>query len=136
MTTSRIILSVLLSLACGCASVHVAKEYHGIHVEEGRTPVATVEIENSGWFLLSFIPIGSGDCDRPNQVACRWFDDTVHLGSNLRILDRQLEAAGATGAENLTSHRTNEKYLLILLERRSYHTSAVLTKSGNSKGKK
>ena len=133
--SARLLALSLLAFASGCASVHVAKEYHGVRVEDGRAPVATVEIENSGWFLFSFIPIGSGDPEQPNKVACRWFRDTVHLESNMRLLDSQMKAAGATEAENLTSHRTDEKYLLILLERRSYHTSAVLTKTleGNDK---
>ena len=118
-----------LVLAAGCASVHVVKDYNGVRVDGGREPAATVEIENSGWFLLTFIPIASGDCEKPNRCSCRWFHDSVRLENNLKILDAQMKESGVTELANLTSHRSDEKYLVFILARKAYHTSAVLLKS-------
>lgn len=115
-------------LCAGCASVRVTKAFNGAHVDAGREPAATVEIENSGWYLLTFIPIASGNWEKPNRNSCRWFSDTVLLENNLKILDAQMKTEGVKEVANLTSHRTDEKYLVIVLARRAYHTSAVLLK--------
>lgn len=136
MSRANPILAAALMLAAGCASVRVAKDYRDVRMEGGREPVATVEIENSGWYLFSFLPLAGGNPEKPNQVSCRWLQDTVSLENNLRILKMQEQAAGNAEVMNLTSHRSDEKYLLILLERRAYHTSAVLVKPLESKDKK
>lgn len=125
-----------LLLSAGCASVHVSKAFNGVRVDGGREPAATVEIENSGWFLLTCIPLASGDCERPNGNCCRWFRNTVKLENNIRILDGQMKAEGVTEVANLTSHRTDEKYLVFLLARHAYHTSAVLLKPLEEEEKK
>ena len=124
-----------LLLASGCATVQTTKEYHGVHVDGGREPFATVQVANTGWYLLTFIPIASGDPGHPNEVASRWFEDTVNLDSNMRILGAEMKAAGVTEVANLTSHRTDEKYLVFILARRAYRTSAVLLKSQEEKTK-
>ena len=128
------VLAVLL-LAAGCASAHVTRSFHGIHVDRGRTPAATVEIENSGWYLLTCIPLASGDYRHPNGGACRWFADTVQLENNMKILGGVMREEGVTDVANLTSHRSDEKYLVFLLARRAYHTSALLLKPETKENK-
>lgn len=115
-----------LLLASGCTSTRITRSYNGVAVEHGRTPIATVEIENSGWYLFSFIPIASGDPSRPNTSTCRWFSDTVKLENNINVLEQVKLSERVTEVANLTSHRSDEKYLVFLLARRAYHTSAVL----------
>ena len=132
----RLLALPALLLSAGCASVHVSRAFNGVRVDGGREPAATVEIENSGWFLLTFIPLASGDYEQPNGNACRWFSNTVKLENNLRILDGQMKAERVTEVANLTSHRTDEKYLVFLLARRAYHTSAVLLKPLEEEEKK
>lgn len=124
----RLLVLPALLLSAGCASVHISKAFNGVRVDGGREPAATVEIENSGWFLLTCIPLASGDYEQPGRKTCRWFTNTVRLENNLRILDGQMKAEHVTEVANLTSHRTDEKYLVFLLARRAYHTSAVLLK--------
>lgn len=124
-----------LLLTAGCTSVHVTRDFNGVRVDGGREPAATVEIENSGWYLLTFLPVASGDCEHPNGHSCRWFQNTVRLENNLRILDAQMKHAGVTEVANLTSHRSDEKYLVFILARRAYHTSAVLLKPESDKTK-
>ena len=118
----------VLFLATGCATAKLSKEFHGVRVDGGREPVGTVQIANTGWYLLTFIPIGSGNPARPNAFSCRWFEDTVKLESNMRILGAKMKEADVTEVANLTSHRTDEKYLVFILARRAYRTSAVLLK--------
>lgn len=122
------VLALLLGSLAGCTSVHVNKSFNGVRVDGGREPVATVEIENSGWYLFTCLPIASGDHTLPNGHACRWFRDTVHLENNLSVLDAEMKRSGVTEVANLTSHRSDEKYLVFILARRAYHTSAVLLK--------
>ncbi len=115
-------------LMAGCTTVQYSTAYNGVKVDNGRTPLATVEIENSGWFLLGFIPIASGNPDFPNRCACKLFQNTVKLENNFKVLDRTVKKTGADSVANLTSHWTDESAFIILLKRRAYHTSAVLLK--------
>ena len=122
-------LSLLLALAlfgAGCTSVHVTRAYNGVRVDGGRQPAATVEVENSGWFLLTFIPIASGDPQSPNEVSSQWFTDTVTVGNNIKVLKDVMRRERVTEVANLTTHCSDEKYLVFILARRAYHTSAVL----------
>lgn len=118
--------ALALLLVSGCMTVRTTRAYNGVAVEEGRKPTVTVEIENSGWYLLTFIPIASGKVEAPNQADCRWFTDTVTVANNLKVLQDLMVRERVAEVANLTSHRSDEKYLVCLLARRAYHTSAVL----------
>ena len=65
------LLAAALILCAGCATINTADDYHGMGIENGETPLETVEIENTGWLLFQFIPIGSGDTRYPNKNTCR-----------------------------------------------------------------
>ena len=106
-------------LACallgGCATVTVSRE--------GAT---MVNIENSGWYLLNFIPIASGNPARPNSCTTRLFSKTVTLENNVKMLDKVIRDEGAVAVRDINSFTIDEHVLLILLKRHSYHTSAQL----------
>lgn len=108
-------LLILSALVAGCATVTVS-----------RDGVTMVNIENSGWYLLNFIPIASGNPAKPNALSCRLFSKTVTLENNIKMLDRVIEEEGAAAVRDLNSFTIDEHILLILLKRRSYHTSAQL----------
>ena len=116
------------ALAAGCTTVQYSTVYNGVRSNNGRTPIATVEIENSGWFLLGFIPLASGNPDKPDRCSCKLFQNTVKLENNCRVLDAKVKETGADAVANLTSHWTDESAFVILLKRRACHTSAVLLK--------
>ena len=122
------LLATAMILCAGCATINTADDYHGMGIENGEAPLETVEIENTGWLLFQFIPIGSGDTRYPNKNTCRLFQNTVTLQNNLNILNGEMERTGATRIANLSSRKTNESILFILFTRRAYHTSAVLLK--------
>ena len=119
-------------VAAGCTTVQYTDVYNGVKADYGRTPIATVEIENSGWFLLGFIPIASGNPKKPGACSCKLFRNTVRLENNCAVLERTAKKAGADSVVNITSHWTDESVFVILLKRRACHTSAVLLKSGDA----
>ena len=106
-------------LACallgGCATVTVSRD--------GAT---MVNIENSGWYLLNFIPIASGNPARPNSCTTRLFSKTVTLENNVKMLDKVIHDEGAVAVRDINSFTIDEHVLLILLKRHAYHTSAQL----------
>ena len=108
-----------LSLACallgGCATVTVSRD--------GAT---MVNIENSGWYLLNFIPIASGNPARPNSCTTRLFSKTVTLENNVKMLGKAIRDEGAVAVRAINSFTIDEHVLLILLKRHAYHTSAQL----------
>lgn len=92
----------------------------------GRT---TVAVQNTGWYLFNFIPLASGNPERPNANSCKLFQETTTLESNMRLLDYAMRKDGGyTGYRNLVSYTTDENILLILFKRRACHTSAELFK--------
>ena len=125
----RILSLAAAALVCaGCASITRVTDYQNVGIESGEIPIETVEIENSGWLLLKFIPLGSGDPLRPNEKTCRFFSKTMTLQNNLEMLEDEMERVEAKRVANLVSHRTDESVFIFLLTRRAYHTSAVLLK--------
>ena len=115
---------VAIILACallgGCATVTVSRE--------GAT---MVNIENSGWYLLNFIPIASGNPTRPNSCTTRLFSKTVTLENNVKMLDKVIRDEGAVAVRDINSFTIDEHVLLILLKRHAYHTSAQLLTEEN-----
>ena len=124
----RLFAAMALIACAGCATVHSVDNYHGMGAENGETPVETVEIENTGWLLFKFIPLGSGNPLAPNRCSSKLFQNTVTLQNNLEMLEDEMERVNASRVLNLTSRTTDESVFWILLTRRAYHTSAVLLK--------
>jgi len=117
-------LAVILACALfgGCATVTVSRD--------GAT---MVNIENSGWYLLNFIPIASGNPTRPNSCTTRLFSKTVTLENNVKMLDNVIREEGAVAVRDINSFTIDEHVLLILLKRHAYHTSAQLLKKEDMK---
>ena len=123
---------VCVLLLAGCTTVRYSTTFHDVKVEDGETPLEIVEIENSGWELFKFIPLASGNPEKPNRLSCRWFSNTVTLQNNLNLLEQEMKNRVATRFTNLTSRNSEESFLFILLTRNAYHTSAVLLKDANT----
>ena len=111
----RMALILMCALLGGCATVTVSRE--------GGT---MVNIENSGWYLLNFIPLASGNPARPNSCTTRIFSKTVTLENNVKMLDKVIRDEGAVAVRDINSFTIDEHVLLILLKRHAYHTSAQL----------
>ena len=111
----RLAIILACALLGGCATVTVSRD--------GAT---MVNIENSGWYLLNFIPIASGNPARPNSCTTRLFSKTVTLENNVKMLDKAIRDEGAVAVRDINSFTIDEHVLLILLKRHAYHTSAQL----------
>ena len=85
-------------------------------------------IENSGWKILNFIPIASGDPDFVNQNQSLWFEDTVTLDTNMKLLEREMKKHGSTAYRDIISYRSEEQVFILLLKRHTLHTSAEILK--------
>ena len=108
-------IAALAALLAGCSTVTVSRN--------GST---MVNIENSGWYLLNFIPIASGNPASPNSFSTRLFSKTVTLENNVKMLDKVIHDEGAVAVRDINSFTIDEHVLLILLKRHAYHTSAQL----------
>ena len=111
----RVAFILACALLSGCATVTVSRD--------GAT---MVNIENSGWYLLNFIPLASGNPMRPNSCTTRLFSKTVTLENNVKMLDKVIRDEGAVAVRDINSFTVDEHVLLILLKRHAYHTSAQL----------
>ena len=111
----RLAIILACALLGGCATVTVSRD--------GAT---MVNIENSGWYLLNFIPLASGNPARPNSCTTRLFSKTVTLENNVKMLDKVIRDEGAVAVRDINSFTIDEHVLLILLKRHAYHTSAQL----------
>ena len=117
--------SLLLSLAMISAVLLTGCATYSTTSAGGRT---TVAIENTGWFLFDFIPLGSGDHESPNRCTCNIFQNSVSVGSNMTILKKAMLAEKAYKAENVVTYWSDERVLFFLLKRYACHTSAELFK--------
>ena len=104
------------ALVSGCATVN--------YCDKGGHTV--VDVTNTGWYLLNFIPIASGNPRRPNDSGCKLFSQTVTLENNMKMLDYALRKRNAKTYKNIVSHTSDENVLIILLKRHACHTSAEL----------
>ena len=111
----RLAVILVCALLGGCATVTVS-----------RNGATMVNIENSGWYLLNFSPIASGNPARPNSCTTRLFSKTVTLENNVKMLDKVIREEGAAAVRDINSFTIDEHVLLILLKRHAYHTSAQL----------
>jgi len=109
--------AVCLALASGCTSVEVCNK--------GKDMVA---IQNSGCFFLGFVPLFSGDPDYPNESVCNWFDDTVKVSTNIRLLNEEIEKQHASGARHIASHTDDENIFWFIFKRKICRTSAELVR--------
>jgi len=117
-----------LASAMGCASIVRLPGDKACPAADGREVVEYVDIQNTSWKLLCFIPLFSGDIREPNEVTACWFEDTASLENQMRMLDDEVKRTGATQAIDVTSREDDDFTFFILLKRYCYHTSATLVK--------
>ena len=107
----------LLNVACsmvltvclfGCATVKTARNFEGLHVDGGAQPVATVAIENYGYYLFGLIPLIAGEPRYPNAPLCTLFSDTVTPQNNMLMLSK---TAQKTGAKKVCNVRVYEHWM-------------------------
>ena len=100
---------ILASVIClsGCATVKTARNFEGLRVDGGAQPIATVAIENYGYYLFGFIPLIAGEPRYPNAPLCAIFSDTVTSQNNMLMLSK---TAQKTGAKKVSHVRVYENW--------------------------
>jgi hypothetical protein len=114
-TFSILLLSILLA---GCASLDVS--YVG--------PMPMAKVKNTSWYLFDFIPLGTGNPDKPNSMSFKLFTNLANVNSNMKMLSTLIERENATTVSNITSIVTDEKIFIVLFNRHTCQTSAELIK--------
>ena len=118
-----------LALAlCGCSSVKRLTDFRGVKVEDGLSPIETVDIYNTNWLLLSLLPIASGDPDNPDGWTTCFFRNTATVENQIKMLEDEAKRVGAGRAVNVSTTTTDEAVFLLLFLREKYHTTAVLVR--------
>lgn len=117
---AKAILVAALALAGGCATINMSSV--------GKV---MVDVENTNWLLFNFIPIASGNPEKPNENDCRFFCNTVDLENNIEMLDFAVQKYGAVGVRDIVSYSSDEYVLFVLLKHHSMHTSAELVMPGD-----
>lgn len=115
---SALLVFSLLGATVGCTGVQVCSE--------GGTNMITAS--NEGLFLLSCIPICSGDPEYPNQQVASWWTNTVKVETNVKLLEGKAAECGAHGMKNLVSLHDSTSYLWFILKRKTCRSSAELLK--------
>ena len=110
----------------GCMTTTVSRQAEGMPGEGGGEHVLLVDIENTGWYLLDFIPIVCGDPHGVNKFSTVFFRDTLTLQNNLDELLRIVHREPGTVLGNVVSHEESESMWVFLVTRHGYHTSATL----------
>ena len=116
------------ALVSGCATVDRLNGTKCATTADGMTAVESVQVMNTNWLLLSFIPLASGDPTQPDTATCRAFRNTVTLQNQLDMLDAEAKRVGATKAVNVETAYTDERVLFFLLLSEKMLTSATLVK--------
>ena len=97
---------VALIFALGCASLKSTDNFGGLDLTpEGNDNVAHYNARNWGIYLL-WIPLITGDTDRPNQLfAMSFFTDNVNLDAMAEMIADEAAANGASVLEDVGSAR-------------------------------
>jgi hypothetical protein len=120
-------LTLILSLS-GCATVKTARNFEGIRVEDGAKPVASVAIENYGYYLFGFIPLIAGEPRYPNAPICTLFSDSVTAQNNMMMLAKTAQKTGAKKVVNLRVYESwTGSFSFWVVWQKQLYTGALLT---------
>ena len=82
-------------LFSGCSTVSQTNRFNTLHVGEGnQVPLAHINAKVSGFYLLYFIPICSGDSSIPDKTSL--FQDNVKLGNAMDMATARAKTMGAS----------------------------------------
>ncbi len=123
----NILLLLTIAIFAGCATVETADNFQGTSVNGRDKPLATVAIENYGYYLFGFWPLIAGDPEQPNVNTCRYFTDTVTVDSNAKMFKATAEALNARAAEDVRTDITwTGSFSMWLVWRKTIFTSGLI----------
>jgi hypothetical protein len=124
---STLALLLLMTLS-GCATVKTARNFEGLRVDEGAKPVASLAIENYGYYLFGFIPLIAGEPRYPNAPMCTLFSDSVTAQNNMMMLNKTAQKLGAKRVANINVYEEwTGSFSFWIVWKKQLSTGAVLT---------
>lgn len=112
----------------GCATMQTAKNFGGLTVDGAAKPVATVAVENYGYYLFGALPLITGNPSYPNADTCHLFQDSVTLQNNMAMISK---AVKTENGRNLANVKTVEdwtgSFSLWIFWRKTIQTTALIT---------
>jgi hypothetical protein len=124
---SALALTFLLCLS-GCATVKTGRNFEGLRVEDGAKPVASVAIENYGYYLFGLIPLIAGEPRYPNAPMCTLFSDSVTAQNNMLMLSKTAQKTGAKKVINLRVYEGwTGSFSFWVIWKKQLYTGALLT---------
>lgn len=100
---------VAWAILCSCATVEVIKSEH-LHNQQfvtGAEPVAHIYAANWGWYLFKYIPIVTGNLEKPGVPSLpKLFTDNVRVDL---LVDKVTEESQKLGASVVSDVRTRDR---------------------------
>lgn len=112
-----------LSLS-GCSSVQTTVSYPSANAKLGDRPIASLVVENNGYYLFGLFPLFSGNHEKRHNTV--FFKDTVTLENNVLMLEEEAKKHGNVIIDDLVTVGGDYSipYTIWLLSRRTLSTSA------------
>ena len=99
----KILFCLIASLVlCGCATTQV-KSIEPAGVSDAK---AVVFAENYGYYLFGYVPLICGDPQEMNDCSLTFFENTVKVENNAKMIEREAENIGAKEILDV-KHRTD-----------------------------
>lgn len=100
---------IVLAVVSGCATVEVVKSEHlnGQQFVAGEESVAHIYAANWGWYLFKYIPIATGNLDKPGVPRLpRVFTDNVRIDL---LVGKVAEESNKLEASVISDLRTRDR---------------------------
>lgn len=110
-------LTILSAVLTGCVGVQTA--------DRGKD---MVYVQNENLLLFACLPICSGDPDYPNDEVANWWEDTVNVKTNVRLLEEIRDERHARALANISTYPREDWIFWPFLKRNILGTSAELVK--------
>ena len=131
-------LAVLAAAFAGCSSytdIGRLSSFSGVKSDDGKRPIATIDVLNVSYSLFGVIPIESGVtwkdgpyANRPSRNAT-WFSNRCTVDENLASVRAALRELGSTDVANVvTEEESWRAWSLFLIKRTVLKTSCTVFK--------
>lgn len=119
----------------GCATVQKSETFPKINELSPIQPVASIVVENYGYYLFGILPLWCGDIEEPNTAGCDWFTDTVTIDNNVKLIKKEADSYGdgVSLGELKTEVKTSGSFSAWILWRKIITTSACVFKIDESR---
>ncbi len=123
-----IALAVLAAAFAGCSSytdIGRLSPNTGVRTDDGKRPIATVDVLNVSYSLLGLLPIESGVTWKSGPYASRpsrnatWFEDRCTIDENLASVRAALRELDANEVANLVTESDSWRFWSLFIVKRT-----------------